>query len=60
MKIDLTITEIVFIQYVAECVAYGAPIDVTEGGKDIAKRISQITSNAALSADNQVKVDPIK
>ena len=59
MKIKITGTEINFIQYICECIAYDNKIDLCKNGIKLSKRISQITNNILMSDDNQVIVDAL-
>jgi len=56
-RVELTLTELSFIQYICECIAFDTEIDINEQGVKIANRLGQITSNLILSDDNQVEVD---
>ncbi len=57
MKTELSIREIILLQYLCECAADDTKVELGVTGKLIAKRLSQVISNLALSKDNQVKVD---
>ena len=54
----LTLSEYGMMQYLCECIAYGETIDLSDDGVAMAKRMSQVLSNAILSEDNQVEVTP--
>ena len=59
MKTKITSVEIGLIQYVCECLASQVMPELSENGRKIAKRISQITNNLLVSDENQVSVNDL-